>query len=230
MPDNAPLAKGLLTSTLWREDPATRCLWIALLLLSDEHGTVIEDDHAIAKEANITIPECRAGLAILARPDSDSRRKDRSGARIYREGDKWVIVNAKVYFERAHGPLPRTRTVTRDRLLESFNSGAPDEIEITDEHRRIAEAVGLDVGVEWLCCRDYRRARNYQCGNWGAEFSSWLRRSAQKVRQKGTVVRGGDPKPKHPFDGYDCSSAAGREAIERYREELRKWQLRHPNG
>lgn len=93
-------------------------------------------------------------------------------------------------------PRPsREISVGARRFAESLNTEAPEELEFTEQHRELARAAGVDLAQTWLECRDQRRAKQYRCASWEAEFTSWLRREAKFQRER---VRGSPAKQRQP--------------------------------
>ena len=105
-----PLFQDLLDSSLWaKQSPATRCVWIALLLMADADGYVGAALPGIAHRARVSEDEARQAIAILEAPDPDSRTKDHEGRRIVEVERGWHVFNlvalrlrAKVAARRAY--------------------------------------------------------------------------------------------------------------------------------
>lgn len=67
------LDSGILDSSLWLEDPATRITFITMLAMSDPNGLVETTAPGIARRANLPLAMVREALAKLEAPDPDSR-------------------------------------------------------------------------------------------------------------------------------------------------------------
>lgn len=90
------LFRSILTSTVWMEPNHILRTWLTLLLLCDSEGYVNISIPGIAKEAHITVDECRDALAKLEAPDPESQHKEEEGRRIIRIGGDvpaWHVVN-----------------------------------------------------------------------------------------------------------------------------------------
>lgn len=89
------------------------------------------------------------------------------------------------------------------RFTESLNTEAPELIEFTEEHRKVAADQGLDLEQTWLECRDQRRAKGYRCANWPAEFLAWLRRERKFAQSRASPgKRRGPPQPNDEANRY----------------------------
>lgn len=93
------LSSAIVTSTVWRECPETRVVWITMLALADQHGEVAASVPGLADVARVSVEACRAALERLSAPDPDSRTPDFEGRRIERIDGGWVILNHAKYRE-----------------------------------------------------------------------------------------------------------------------------------
>ena len=96
------LYSSIITSTIWREDNATRILWITLLALSDSDGRVEGSIPGLAHIAGITTTECEASFTKLMSPDPYSRSKENEGRRVEEVDGGWLILNRKKYRDKSH--------------------------------------------------------------------------------------------------------------------------------
>lgn len=94
------LFHSILASTIWREDDKTRIVWITMLAMTDQHGTVQASIPGLADLARVSLEECEASLARLAAPDKYSRTKDYEGRRIEEIDGGWLILNHPKYREK----------------------------------------------------------------------------------------------------------------------------------
>ena len=94
------LFHSILASTIWREDDKTRIVWITMLAMTDQHGTVQASIPGLADLARVSLEECEASLARLAAPDKYSRTKDHEGRRIEEIDGGWLILNHPKYREK----------------------------------------------------------------------------------------------------------------------------------
>ncbi len=76
------LFSSIVTSTVWRENPTTKVVWVTLLALSDSDGMVEGSVPGIAHLSVVSLEECEAALATLSQPDKYSRTPDHEGRRI----------------------------------------------------------------------------------------------------------------------------------------------------
>lgn len=90
---------SILKSSVWDESPATRLVWITLLLLADEDGFAQGVERGLARQANVSPEECFAALEVLAAPDLASQTQDYGGRRIEKVEGGWLVLNYKKYRE-----------------------------------------------------------------------------------------------------------------------------------
>lgn len=93
------LFASILDSSVWDEAPATKLVWITMLLLADEDGFVKGVDSAIGRRAAVSAEECRAALAVLEGPDLNSQSQEYGGRRIERVEGGWQVLNYAKYRE-----------------------------------------------------------------------------------------------------------------------------------
>ena len=93
------LSATITRSSVWRESPATRCVWIALLALANEHGFVKGVEAWLGSEANVSPDECRAALEKFYAPDLDSQDQDYAGRRVEKVEGGWLVLNYPKYRE-----------------------------------------------------------------------------------------------------------------------------------
>lgn len=94
------LFRSILNSTVWMMPNHTVRVWITVLLLADSEGYLRISIPGLAKEARVSIDECRESIAALEAPDPDSQSKEEDGRRIIRldeEEPVWHIVNYQKY-------------------------------------------------------------------------------------------------------------------------------------
>lgn len=91
------LFHSILASTIWREDAATRLVWITMLAMTDKRGDVQASVPGLADFARVPVEECRRALAKLMAPDPDSRTDDHEGRRIMPIEGGWRLINHRKY-------------------------------------------------------------------------------------------------------------------------------------
>jgi hypothetical protein len=115
--DFITLKRSVLSGSLSREDPATKWLFVTLILESTEGLVVATVDH-LCRMSGLTEPQVRIGLEALQRPDPDSTSPEHDGRRILVDNTRrntYRIVNFDRYQPRL---VNRTKNVKRD-LLDS---------------------------------------------------------------------------------------------------------------
>jgi hypothetical protein len=95
------LFESILASTIWAESDQTRLVWITMLAMADRDGIVQASCPGLAHFARVSVPACEKALAVLARPDKDSRTKLHDGRRIKTIEGGWLILNYELHRERA---------------------------------------------------------------------------------------------------------------------------------
>ena len=90
---------SILKSSIWDEPLPTRVLWITMLVLADEHGYVKGVERGLARAANLTAEEVRAGLETLLEPDLESQSQEWGGRRIEKVEGGWLVLNYAKYRE-----------------------------------------------------------------------------------------------------------------------------------
>lgn len=72
-------------------------LWITMLAKKDRNGFVRGVVRTLARDAGLTVDECRAALAVLEAPDVDSHCRENEGRRIKAVDGGWVVLNHLMY-------------------------------------------------------------------------------------------------------------------------------------
>lgn len=94
------LFSAIVASTLWREDNATRLVWITIIALADRSGRTEGSIPGLADLARVSLADCEHALEKLMAPDPYSRSKDEEGRRIKPIDGGWQIVNHRKYRDR----------------------------------------------------------------------------------------------------------------------------------
>lgn len=120
------LFSSIVTSTIWREDNATRIVWVTMLALSDAQGHVDASIPGLAAVANVELDECKRALHKLCSPDPYSRTPDHQGRRIETEDGGWRILNYAKYREARDPEKRRQQNRDAKRRQRSRQSCQPD--------------------------------------------------------------------------------------------------------
>ena len=91
------LFNSILGSTIWREDPATKVVWITLLALTDRDGIAESSVPGLANYAGVGIEETEKALQKFQSPDPYSRTPEFEGRRIEPIDGGWRILNHDKY-------------------------------------------------------------------------------------------------------------------------------------
>ena len=97
------LFSSILSSSVWREDSATRIVWVTLLAMADRHGEVSAAIPGLAHMAGVTLAECEIALARFQAPDPYSRTQEHDGRRIVKVDGGWALLNYGKYREKMRG-------------------------------------------------------------------------------------------------------------------------------
>jgi hypothetical protein len=110
-----PFFKDLLSSGVWFEDPAVRCVWIALVLNADAEGYVRMNLRALQREANVPLEDVKRALEIFAEPDPESRDQTLEGRRVVAVDRGWGLVTFEAHRRRARLAAEAARKARWDR-------------------------------------------------------------------------------------------------------------------
>jgi hypothetical protein len=91
------LFNSILASSIWCEDDKTRIVWITMLAMADQFGTVEASVAGLAHHAHVSKEDCDKALAKFLAPDSDSRSTEFDGRRIERIDGGWRLLNHGKY-------------------------------------------------------------------------------------------------------------------------------------
>jgi hypothetical protein len=109
------LHSSLLTSTVWREDPATKVVWITFLAMADIDGVVEASLPGLAAVANVTLAEAEAAVARFLAPDKYSRTPDNEGRRIEAIDGGWRLLNYDKYRDKSSAEELRAKATKRQQ-------------------------------------------------------------------------------------------------------------------
>lgn len=120
---------GIITSTIWREDPATKVIWITLLALANRDGVVEATIPGLAAIANVSIEQTETAVQKFLSPDKYSRTPDLEGRRIAVVDGGWLLLNYEKYREKLSKEDLNARNAARqqryrDRLARNAERNA----------------------------------------------------------------------------------------------------------
>lgn len=87
----------IVASTIWREDNATRLVWITMLAMKNERHIVEASLPGLADLARVSFTDCEAAIKKLESPDKYSRNQENEGRRIQKCEGGWLILNGEHY-------------------------------------------------------------------------------------------------------------------------------------
>lgn len=104
---------SILDSSVWREPPAHRLVWIAMLTMADKHGFVGASIDGLARRANVSEQEAESAVASFLAPDPRSRNQENEGRRIQVVPRGWHILNHGYFRDMQDREEQRTYERTR---------------------------------------------------------------------------------------------------------------------
>jgi hypothetical protein len=143
----AKLDSGILHSSVWASDLATRVLWVTILALKDEFGFVPASKSGLQRAANVTIEEFEKALLVLESPDPDSRTPDYDGRRVSKCDGGWIVLNHDKYRLREDIKREEHRLYVqndRKKKKESSKNITVNECDFTKDHN---ESPSVSVSV-----------------------------------------------------------------------------------
>lgn len=141
------LFQRILNSSIWDENDSTRIVWITLLALAGEDGTVIGTISAITRHARVSTAQTVEALEKFERPDPESLTSEHEGRRIERIEGGWRLLNHTKYkklmsleHRREYFRLKKQESRERERELtkglsarEIINQRARDNDQMHDQ-------------------------------------------------------------------------------------------------
>ncbi len=91
---------SILGSTIWREDLATKVVWITMMAMADQDGIVKASVPGLAHLAGVTVEETESAVAKFLSPDPYSRSPENEGRRIEPVDGGWRLLNHSKYREK----------------------------------------------------------------------------------------------------------------------------------
>ena len=91
------LFNSILASTVWRENPTTKVVWITLLAMAGKDGIAEGSVPGLADFARVSLAETEQALKVLSAPDPYSRSQDHQGRRIEAVDGGWLLLNHAKY-------------------------------------------------------------------------------------------------------------------------------------
>lgn len=105
----------ILDSTVWREPPLTKLVWITMLAMADRDGEVMASVPGLADRARVSLDACQVALASFSAPDEFSRTKEREGRRIEEIDGGWRLLNFEKFRLKMGAEERREKTAIRVR-------------------------------------------------------------------------------------------------------------------
>lgn len=158
------LHKKILTSSIWEQSPATRLVWVALLVSADPDGLVSVSRDAVWRLANVSREEALSALEVLESPDPYSKTKSDDGRRIEEVEGGFLVLNYVKYRSpelsqtpgairtrnsRARNKQNINREVDRDRDRECNVTNVTDVTPVTQTKKHSKQKRWRVVPDDW---------------------------------------------------------------------------------
>ena len=130
------LFSSIVDSTIWREDPYTKVVWITMLAKADRNGIVSCSLPGLADAARVTLKQCQDALVVFLSPDEFSRTKDFEGRRIMEVDGGWVLLNYMKFRAIQNEDEVRIATAERVRRHRAKFASQSDVTDVTDCRRK----------------------------------------------------------------------------------------------
>jgi len=109
------LFSSIIHSTIWREAPNVKIVWVTMLALASKRGVVSASVPGLADVSRVSLEETLDALTKLSAPDPFSRSKAEEGRRIHEVDGGWQIINHTYYRELRDEDQERIDAAARQR-------------------------------------------------------------------------------------------------------------------
>ncbi len=113
---------SILDSSVWREPPMTRLVWLTLLAMSDRDGVVEASVDGVADRAKVPVEAVEAALRCFLSPDPRSKNPANEGRRIERTADGYRLLNYDFYRQKMSADEMRAKNAERQRRFRERQS------------------------------------------------------------------------------------------------------------
>ena len=213
------LSSGIVNSSIWSENLATRVVWITFLAIKNDIGFVEGSRTGLARIANVSIDEYDKAILVLESPDNESKNSDNEGRRIERVNGGWQVLNHDTYRDmksdspsavrqRRHResdnvtPCDMSHPVTgtvyvsvSESVSESYNNEKVKKRFIAPVIEEVAEYCELRQNkVDPQSFIDFYESKGWIVGkspmkDWKAAVRTWEKNNYNKPAQKPTYGR-----------------------------------------
>jgi hypothetical protein len=122
------LFNSILSSTIWREELATKVIWITMLAMADRDGIVEGSVPGLAHFAGATIGETEVAVEKFLSPDPYSRTSEHEGRRVEKVDGGWRLLNADKYRSRmSKEDIQERERLRKQRYRERIKTAAGAE-------------------------------------------------------------------------------------------------------
>lgn len=110
---------SIIHSTVWREAPHVKIVWVTMLAMVDQYGVVEASVPGLADAARVSLEEAEEALAKFLSPDPYSRSKVAEGRRIEVVEGGWKLINHPHYRDKMSIEERRERDAERKRTARA---------------------------------------------------------------------------------------------------------------
>ena len=203
------LFSSIVDSTIWREDPYTKVVWVTMLAKADKNGLVNMSLPGLADAARVTIEQCKNALTIFLGPDEYSRTKDFEGRRILEVEGGWVLLNYIKYRKIQDEDEIRILTAERVRRYRAKYAGCETVTDVTlgnDEKRNVQEVTQFNAIAEAEAEAEKRSTPLPPKGGRSKRAASWNHSFPKDVVEAVNNILDFWPDPKKDIQPKKCAA------------------------
>jgi hypothetical protein len=104
---------SILDSSVWREPPLTRIVWLTLLAMADRDGLVEASLGGIADRARVKLAAVETAMECFLSPDPDSKNPANGGRRVERTSSGYRLLNYEFYRQKQSAAEMRAKNAER---------------------------------------------------------------------------------------------------------------------
>lgn len=131
------LFSSILGSTVWREDPPTKCVWVTMLAMADQDGIVEASVPGLAHFSGVSVEQAEAAVAKFLSADPHSRSPENEGRRIEPVDGGWRLLNHFKYrFKMSPEDRKEKARIRQQRHREQQNVTHKRDASVTERDDR----------------------------------------------------------------------------------------------
>jgi hypothetical protein len=143
------LFSSILGSSIWREDLATKIVWVTLLASADADGVVEASVPGLAHFAGVTINDAEVALRKFLSPDPYSRSPEHEGRRIEVVDGGWLLLNHAKYREKMSPEAVREQNrIRQQRHRKQEKTRHAESVTVRDIRDKSRESRHTDTDTD----------------------------------------------------------------------------------